>query len=95
MTHPRALEWDLSQRSLQGRDASRHGIYAPKGTPREIIAKTNKDVNRILESPDVKERSTPLGFRLIGGPPEKLRAKLESEIARWADVAKGGSLVTN
>jgi tripartite-type tricarboxylate transporter receptor subunit TctC len=79
--------------SLQGRDASWYGNYAPKGTPREIIAKTNKDVNLILESPDVKERSTPLGFQLIGGPQEKLRAKLESEIARWADVAKGGSLI--
>ena|SRR5450631_1007604 len=76
-------------------ETSWYGIYAPKGTPREIIAKINKDVNLILESPDVKERSTPLGFRLIGGPPEKLRAKLESEIARWADVAKGGSLVAN
>src|SRR5450631_1876116 len=76
-------------------ETSWYGIYAPKGTPREIIAKTNKDVNLILESPEVKERSAPLGFQLLGGPPEKLRAKLESEIARWADVAKSGSLVAN
>lgn len=73
-------------------ETSWYGIYAPKGTPPEIIAKINKEVNLILESPDVKERSLPLGFHLLGGPPEKLRAKLESETARWVQVAKSGTL---
>jgi len=76
-------------------ETSWYGIYAPKGTPPEIVAKINQDVNAILGSPEVKERSAPLGFRLLGGPPEKLRVKLESEIARWAEVAKSGSLAAN
>ena len=76
-------------------ETSWYGIYAPKGTPLEIVTKINKDVNVVLESPDVKEKSLALGFRLLGGAPEKLRAKLESEIVRWAQAAKSGALVAH
>jgi tripartite-type tricarboxylate transporter receptor subunit TctC len=76
-------------------ETSWYGIYAPKGTPSEIIAKVNRDVGRILESPDVKERSEALGFRLLGGPPEKLGAMLKNEIAKWAEIAKSASLVAH
>jgi tripartite-type tricarboxylate transporter receptor subunit TctC len=74
-------------------ETSWYGIYAPKGTRGDIIAKVNRDVGRILETPELKERSVTLGFRLLGGPPEKLEAMLKSEIAKWAEVAKSASLV--
>lgn len=75
-------------------ETSWYGIYAPKGTPGDIIAKVNRDVGRILETPDMKERSVTLGFRLLGGSPKKLGATLKSEIAKWAEVAKKASLAT-
>ncbi len=74
-------------------ETSWYGIYAPKGTPADIVAKVNADVDRILASPDMKQRSATLGFRLLGGTPDKLGAMLKSEIARWAEVAKRASLV--
>lgn len=73
-------------------ETSWYGIYAPKGTPSEIIAKVNGDVSRILETPEVKERSVTLGFRLLGGPPETLGAMLKNETAKWAEIAKSASL---
>ena len=76
-------------------ETSWYGIYAPKGTPLEVVTKINKDVNLVLASPDVKEKSLALGFRLLGGAPEKLRTKLESEIVRWAQAAKSGALVAH
>ena len=63
-------------------------FFAPKGTPREIVAKVNADVARVLAQPDVKARSVTLGYRFIGGPPDKLSAFLKAEIAKWAEVAK-------
>jgi tripartite-type tricarboxylate transporter receptor subunit TctC len=74
-------------------ETSWYGIYAPKGTPADVIAKVNRDVDRILAGSDMKQRSATLGFRLLGGPPEKLGAMLKSEIAKWAEVAKSASLV--
>lgn len=70
------------------------GIFAPRGTPKEIVDQINADVGRILQTPDMKERAATLGYRLLGGPPERLDAHLKSEIAKWADVAKRTSLVS-
>jgi len=67
-------------------------FFAPKGTPREVIAKLNADVARVLAQPDVKARSVTLGYRFIGGPPEQLSAFLKAEIAKWAEVAKNADL---
>jgi len=73
-------------------ETSWYGIYAPKGTPREIIVRVNDEVGRILANPEVKERTAVLGFRLLGGSPEKLGAMLHDEIDKWAQLAKNGSI---
>ena len=73
-------------------ETSWYGIYAPKGTPREIIVQVNDEVGRILANPEVKERTAVLGFRLLGGSPEKLGAMLHDEIDKWAKLAKSGSI---
>jgi tripartite-type tricarboxylate transporter receptor subunit TctC len=73
-------------------ETSWYALFVPKGTRGDIIAKVNADVERILAMPDVKEKGGTLGYRYIGGPPEKLAAFLKSEIAKWADLAKSASL---
>jgi tripartite-type tricarboxylate transporter receptor subunit TctC len=69
------------------------GIFAPKGTPKDMVAKINRDVERILATADMKERGAAMGFRYIGGPPEKLSSLLQSEITKWAEVARNAALV--
>ena len=69
-------------------------FFAPKGTPGEIVAKVNREVERILALPDVKARGVTLGYRFIGGPPDKLAAFLKAETAKWAEVAKSAELGT-
>jgi tripartite-type tricarboxylate transporter receptor subunit TctC len=73
-------------------ETSWYALFAPKGTRADIIAKVNADVERILAMPDVKEKGGTLGYRYIGGSPEKLAAFLRSEIAKWAELAKSASL---
>jgi tripartite-type tricarboxylate transporter receptor subunit TctC len=67
-------------------------FFAPKGTPREVIAKVNRDVARILAHPDVKARGGTLGYHFIGGSPEELASFLKNETAKWAEVAKSANL---
>jgi tripartite-type tricarboxylate transporter receptor subunit TctC len=74
-------------------ETSWYGIFAPKGTPKPVIDKINRDFNRVLDNPGIKERTATLGFRLLGGPPEKLQAMLTSEIAKWAEVAKTAGMM--
>jgi tripartite-type tricarboxylate transporter receptor subunit TctC len=73
-------------------ETSWYALFAPRGTPKEIIAKVNADVERILVMPDVKEKGATLGYRYVGGPPDKLDAFLKHEIAKWAEVATSASL---
>lgn len=73
-------------------ETSWYGIFAPKGTPRPIVEKINRDVNAVLAMPDVKARGATLGYRFAGGPPERLGALLKSEIVKWAEIADKASL---
>ena len=73
-------------------ETSWYALFAPKGTRKEIITKVNAELERILALPDVREKGVTLGYRYIGGAPEKLAAFLNSEIAKWAEVAKSAAL---
>jgi tripartite-type tricarboxylate transporter receptor subunit TctC len=73
-------------------ETSWYALFAPKGTRKEIITKVNAELERILALPDVREKGVTLGYRYIGGPPEKLAAFLNGEIAKWAEVAKSAAL---
>ena len=65
-----------------------YAMFAPKGTPKEIVAKINQDIEHVLALPDVKALNSKLGFITIGGPSEKLATYLNSEVERWAVIAK-------
>jgi tripartite-type tricarboxylate transporter receptor subunit TctC len=68
------------------------GLFAPKGTPAEIVGKVNADVTAVLAEPDMRARGAQLGFRYIGGPPQRLGEHLRAEIGKWAEVAKSADL---
>jgi tripartite-type tricarboxylate transporter receptor subunit TctC len=63
-------------------------LFAPKGTPKEIIAKINADVNTIINAPEMREKLEMLGFSLRGGGPEVLAGAMQPDIDKWAKVAK-------
>jgi tripartite-type tricarboxylate transporter receptor subunit TctC len=73
-------------------ETSWYGIFAPRGTPRPIVERINRDVNAVLALPDVRERGATLGYRFAGGPPERLVALLKSEIVKWAEIADKAQL---
>jgi tripartite-type tricarboxylate transporter receptor subunit TctC len=82
----------FKEQGIEFGESSWYALFAPKGTSKEIIAKVNADVERVLALPDVKEKAVTLGYRYVGGPPARLDAFLKSEIAKWAEVAKHASL---
>ena len=65
-----------------------YALFAPKGTPKDVVAKINRDLEYVLSQPDVKDRQEKLGFITIGGPPEKLADYLKSEISKWSTIVK-------
>jgi tripartite-type tricarboxylate transporter receptor subunit TctC len=66
-----------------------HGLFAPKGTPPEVIAKLAEALRSALREPTVKERFAQLGTEPVSqerATPEALRAHLQAEIDRWRPV---------
>jgi tripartite-type tricarboxylate transporter receptor subunit TctC len=63
-----------------------HGISAPKGTPREIVDKLNREINTALAEPKLKARLAELGAEVFTGTPEDYGRYLKGEIERWAKV---------
>jgi len=59
------------------------GIVAPAGTPRAIVFRLNAEVARVLEQPDVKDRLEREGSELVVGSPDRLRAIVDADLARW------------
>ena len=76
-------------------ESSWYGFFAPKGTPKAIVDKINRDLQTVIDMPDMRERELALGYRFIGGPPDKLAEHLKSEIAKWDDFAKKGAFNPN
>lgn len=79
----------LDEAGLKGFDSvAWNGVLAPAGTPKEIIAKLNTEIVRILNLPDVRERLSSQGADTVGSTPEQFAAWIRSEVQKWAKVVK-------
>lgn len=65
-----------------------YGVLAPAGTPKDIVALLNREINKALAAPDVKDRFASLTLDSTPGTPDDFRKLLESEDKRWKDVQK-------
>ncbi|HPG62890.1 MAG TPA: tripartite tricarboxylate transporter substrate binding protein [Casimicrobium sp.] len=66
--------------------ASWNGLSVPAKTPKDVVAKLNRELVRILALPDVKQRLADLTLVAQSSTPEQLSALLDSDIKRWAGV---------
>ncbi len=69
-----------------------YGLYAPAGTPKDIVNKVSAEVVRILAVQDFRNRAAVLGVELIGTSPERLAAHMRNEIERWTKVARAANI---
>ena len=69
-------------------------VFAPAGTPREIITKLNTEIVKIMRSPEMKERLRELDIEPIGSTPDQLAAFMKAEMAKWSRAVKfSGAIV--
>ena len=66
--------------------ASWNALAAPAKTPKDIVARLNREVKAALEAPDVKKRLLDLNIDATYSTPEQLATLLAAEIRRWTDV---------
>ena len=64
------------------------GMAVPKGTPRPIIDKLNRQINQALADPGIQAKLADLGGILIAGSPEDFGKVIADETAKWAKVVQ-------
>ncbi|MBX9823203.1 Bug family tripartite tricarboxylate transporter substrate binding protein [Afipia birgiae] len=75
--------------TVKGYEASAwFGMGAPAKTPKEIIAKLNKEINAILAEPEMKKKIADMGGVTLTGPPEDFGKIIVSETDKWEKVVK-------
>jgi len=65
-----------------------NGLLAPAGTPRDIVARVNAEVVRILRLPQVRDQLTAQGADIVGNTPEQFGEWIRVEIKKWAEVIR-------
>jgi tripartite-type tricarboxylate transporter receptor subunit TctC len=68
------------------------GLFAPAGTPREVIARLNAEAVKAMAVPDVRDRLPAMGNEAVGSTPEQFNAKYKSDIAQYAAVVKAAGI---
>ena len=72
--------------------SSWQGVFAPGGTPRDVVGKINGEVVRLLSVPEVRARISLEGADPVGSSPDAFAERVKSEIAKWTKVARSAGI---
>jgi tripartite-type tricarboxylate transporter receptor subunit TctC len=98
VTSAKRAEWapDLpaaAEAGLPGYEANVwFGVFAPKATPRAIVAKWNADINRLLKDPETRERFVGAYYTPVGGTPQEADAYFALETKRWSELIRSAKI---
>jgi tripartite-type tricarboxylate transporter receptor subunit TctC len=68
------------------------GMFAPAGTPRDIAARLNTEVVRIVKLPDIREKLHAMDVDPLGNTPEQVSEWIRREIAKYGPVVKAANI---
>jgi len=64
------------------------GIFAPAGTPADIVRRVNADLNAALKNPELVKRLNAQGADAVGGSAEAFSGVVKADFAKWAKVVR-------
>ncbi len=67
-------------------------MFAPAGTPADVVAKLNQAINAAANSKEIQEKFAPIGFAVEPGTPEALARRTQLETAKWAKAIKDAKI---
>ena len=69
-----------------------YGMYAPKGTPRDVVSRIQQEIARLVRLPEFAERFAALGADAVASTPEEFATFTRTERDRYARVVKAANL---
>ena len=68
--------------------SSWQGVFAPAGTPKDVVAKINGELVRMLNVPEIHRRISQEGADPVGSTPDAFATRVKNEITKWTKVIK-------
>jgi len=95
--HPRMPDLTTTEeQGFKGLEAIQWvGVFATAGTPKSVIDRLNKEINRIIHLPDVVAVLDKQGVSPTGSTPEEFQALISREINQWRDIAREANIKLN
>jgi tripartite-type tricarboxylate transporter receptor subunit TctC len=69
------------------------GLFTTAGTPKEVVARLNAEINRIIRDPQVASKLEEQNLTPTGGSPEGFRTFVSAEIRRWREAARAAKII--
>ena len=83
----------VAESGLPGFDVSAwNGVLAPRGLPRALVVRLNREFNRIVDNPEVKDKALAQGTELENQTPEQFGAFIVAQTTKWTRVAKAAGM---
>jgi tripartite-type tricarboxylate transporter receptor subunit TctC len=67
-------------------------VYAPARLPADIVGKLNSTINTFIRQADVREHFNTVGYRVLGGPPQRLADQMAEDHVKWSKVIAAAKL---
>ncbi len=86
----------IAEAGLRGYESlSWSGIAVPAGTPKEVIARLNREINAVLAQPDMRQKLADAGADAVGGAPEGFTDHIRAEREKWSRLIKERGITIN
>ena len=86
----------ISQAGVPGFDANpSFGVFAPKGTPAQLVAKIGKEIDRILSIPENRQKLEGLGCEIAAGTPEQFAVYMREQSDKWGQLIRDARITGN
>jgi tripartite-type tricarboxylate transporter receptor subunit TctC len=83
----------FAEEGITGFDVTNwYGVMAPAGTPRDIVAKLNADINKAMQVPEVRSRLEAVGTQLNEQSAAQFEAFMKAEVAKYAKLIKSANI---
>jgi tripartite-type tricarboxylate transporter receptor subunit TctC len=69
-----------------------YAMFAPAKTPAAIVARMHKEIARVVQLPDIRQKLIEQGGDPVGGPPEQLERVVKTELRKWAEVIQAAKI---
>ena len=68
------------------------GLFAPAGTPREIVVKLNTELRKVIDNPETKAKIATLGFEAFSSSPAELDQHVKVQLEKWTKMIKDAGI---